>query len=59
MILRVKRAAAWVEMSAVAQQLSNQYCKDDTLEVRALRQVTGLLTLSEGLAVFDKWTKYL
>ena len=43
-------------MSAVAQQLSNQYCKSDTLEVTALHRATGLITLSEGLAVCDNWT---
>jgi len=40
----------------VAQQLTDQYCKDDTLEVTALRRMTGLVTISEGLAVFDNWT---
>ncbi len=50
-----KRDTAWAEMLAVAQQLSSQYGKDDTLEVRANRQQTGLSGVSEGLAVGDKW----
>ena len=48
--------AIWDKMSAAALRLSDQYCKGDTLEVIADRRSTGLLTVSEGLAVRDDWT---
>jgi hypothetical protein len=56
MILKMKRDAVWAEMSAAAQLLSDQYCKGDSLRVTANRRATGLLTVSEGLAVQDNWT---
>lgn len=56
MILKMKSDAAWAKMSATAELLSDQYCKGDTLKVRANRRSTGLLTVAEGLAAQDNWT---
>ena len=52
----MKPDATWAKMSAAAQQLSDAYCEGDTLKVIAERRSTGMLTVSEGLAVGDRWT---
>jgi hypothetical protein len=55
-IVTVNRDESWAAMVAIADRLSAQYCKGDTLKVSAQRRGTGLLTVAEGLLAWDKWT---
>jgi len=51
-----ERDQTWAAMINVAERMTARYCKDDTLEVVAVRRPRGLMTVVEGLAVGDNWT---